>query len=100
MIWVGITLGAGLLCSLGWLFVAHDKAKVAATARDFRSARPAWLVGLLVFALATLGATLYVLKSLGLEAIFAPEPIITTLLMCFGLGRGWFMNGRKNPSKS
>jgi hypothetical protein len=86
LVWTASTLGAALLCSLAWLAHVWGVGKAASTPEDFHAARPGWLVGLLVFTLATVAAALLELNSLGLGKILAPEPKLTTLLMSFGLG--------------
>lgn len=98
--WCTMALAAGLLASIGWLAHASGRAKVVQGPLGFRSARPGWLLGLLIFFVLTFVATFVELKGLGLAAILAPEAIITTLLLCIALGSvGYYISTAVGVSK-
>ncbi len=83
--WLGLTSAAGLVCALTWTISAALRSSSVRTPSDMRSARPAWLLGLLtVFMLAGV-VSAYVLKTDGLAKIISSPTITWGLALFFGL---------------
>jgi hypothetical protein len=84
--WCALVMGAGWVTTAGWLFYAFERAKAAVSIQGFQSARPGWLGGFLIFTGLGFVATIVELRTFGLGPLISSQTLITTLLMCFGLG--------------